>query len=218
MEKFIAVGDVHGCIDQLEEILNMAEAYPSHRMVFLGDYVDRGPDSNAVIECLMGLDAVLLKGNHEEMLFNALDACRTSFDLLTLQKESGIRMRNIRQLRKRLRDVLVSDDYIFTHAGMDPARPPEDQDAPAYLWTRHDGGYPLAGNKIVVHGHTRVGEVEAFQNRININTGCGFGGPLTALVLPERKTLTSSRSPAQRTKSYDVGRWLTELDDLVEEL
>ena len=57
MEKIIAVGDVHGCLKQLDEILRMAMEYPGHRLVFPGDYIDRGPDSEGVCGRLSSLAA-----------------------------------------------------------------------------------------------------------------------------------------------------------------
>ncbi len=71
-EQFIAVGDIHGCPEQLEEILEKASVYPDHKLVFLGDYIDRGPDSEAVIDRIRHLDAIFIFGNHEDMLLKHL--------------------------------------------------------------------------------------------------------------------------------------------------
>jgi serine/threonine protein phosphatase 1 len=64
-EPYIAVGDIHGCLEELLEVLELCSAYGSHRYVFLGDYIDRGPSSNEVINTIRALDAVYLMGNHE---------------------------------------------------------------------------------------------------------------------------------------------------------
>jgi serine/threonine protein phosphatase 1 len=67
------------------------------------------------------------------------------------------------------------------------------------LWTRYDGDYFALTPKEVIHGHVNVDQVEQRGNRMNINTGCGFGGTLTAFVMPERQMLQSrpSRSIAR---------------------
>ncbi len=76
-----AIGDVHGQITLLNELLQKIPAAPEDRFLFLGDYIDRGEDSNAVIERLLALkgerpDTIFLRGNHEELLLNALtDDC-----------------------------------------------------------------------------------------------------------------------------------------------
>jgi len=82
--RLIAVGDIHGMDRQLVSLLEQINLVASDRLIFLGDYIDRGPDSNKVIERLINLaeerpETIFLRGNHEQMLLDALveEGCRT---------------------------------------------------------------------------------------------------------------------------------------------
>ncbi|MEJ2200398.1 MAG: metallophosphoesterase family protein [Desulfuromonadaceae bacterium] len=75
--RLIAIGDIHGQRRKLEQLLRLLQATEKDQLVFLGDYIDRGPDSRGVIETLLELrnclpETIFLKGNHEQMLLNAL--------------------------------------------------------------------------------------------------------------------------------------------------
>ena len=92
--KIYAIGDVHGEHDLLEELMTeiMSEIREEDRIIFLGDYIDRGPKSFETIEFLIDLqikhkDTVCLLGNHEEMLLNAIE--RGKFDDVMLWLENG---------------------------------------------------------------------------------------------------------------------------------
>ena len=193
-EKYIVIGDIHGCSDQLDEILDMTAQYSDHKYVFLGDYIDRGPDSEAVINRIRELDAIFLKGNHEEMFLGHLEHYEgeTLEDMLA---SSGLSQISIEWISHHLLEVYESDRYIFVHAGLSPKRKMSEQTTRYFLWSRFDGDYSSITNKTVIHGHTVVSKPEIVGNRININTGCGSRGTLTALVLPEMKYYSSSVSP-----------------------
>ncbi len=83
MAKYICVGDIHGRYDLLSELLRLAESrYPDHRLIFLGDMVDRGPESFKVVDTIKKLtetkNAVALLGNHEGMMFDYVNKGRTN--------------------------------------------------------------------------------------------------------------------------------------------
>ncbi len=67
-EKFIIIGGILGCPDQLEESFEQTAKYPDLKSVFLGVYIDRGTNPERVINWIIKKDAILLKGNHEKML------------------------------------------------------------------------------------------------------------------------------------------------------
>ncbi len=190
---YIAVGDIHGCPEQLEEILNQAEMWPNHQLVFLGDYIDRGPDSDAVIKRIRNLDAVFLSGNHEEMLWDRTGflpdgSFENLFSSVRLSKES------LDWIRSELVNKFETEDYIFVHGGLNTALPLEEQTGKDYRWSWNDGDYFELTPKIVVHGHITKSIPIVVGNRIGVDTGCGSGGPLTAVVLPEQVFLKSSES------------------------
>ena len=192
--KYIAIGDIHGCLAQLEEVLSLAKAYPGHRLVFLGDYIDRGPESEGVIQRLRSLEASFLLGNHEEMLLEReQNMSAERFGDLFLN--TRLSRDSLLWMRESLLDVLETKDYVFVHAGLDRSKALAGQTRRDYIWTRDEGDYLGLTPKLVIHGHTVVEAPVVVGNRHNINTGCGSGGHLTALVLPELEYLSSSPSP-----------------------
>ncbi len=205
-----AIGDIHGCLDKLRSLLLRCEIHADGRpsaFVFVGDYIDRGPQSSAVIDCLIDLKAqhgesiVTLMGNHEAMALAVIDGKSPSRlwfaqgGLATL-KSYGIAEPNelprahvgwLRALPLRYDD----GRRFFVHAGVNPATPLEAQDAFDLLWIRepflsHRGDY----GRLIVHGHTPLvdGVPDLHGNRLNLDTGAVFGGPLTAAVFDDAQT------------------------------
>jgi serine/threonine protein phosphatase 1 len=191
--KCIAVGDVHGCPRQLSEILAAARRWPDHRLVFLGDYIDRGPDGETVIRMLRRLDAVCIMGNHEDMLLNRLDSLPPE-NRAEFLAAKGLSQESVAWIR-RLPLWHETADCLFIHGGLDTDKAIAEQTRQDLLWTRCNSDYSHLTGKLVIHGHTPVDAMERVGNRINLNTGCGAGGPLSALVLPEMVGLRSSASP-----------------------
>jgi serine/threonine protein phosphatase 1 len=206
-----AIGDIHGCLDKLRSLLLRCEKHAAGRppaFVFVGDYIDRGPQSSAVIDCLIDLKAqhggervVTLMGNHEAMALAAFDGSGpvrlwlTQGGLATL-KSYGIA--EPRELPRAHVDWLRAlplryDDgrRFFVHAGVNPGMPLEAQDDFDLLWIRepflsHRGDY----GRLIVHGHTPLvdGVPDLRGNRLNLDTGAVFGGPLTAAVFDDAQT------------------------------
>ena len=215
--RFLVVGDIHGCPRQLEEILALAETYPDHRWVFLGDYIDRGPDSESVIQILSRFEGIFLLGNHEDMLLDRCQQPTHPGTFLHRDDRSGLSDASIEWIRTVPVDHWETDDYFFVHGGLDPFRALNRQTREIYLWSRYAGDYHMLTPKLVIHGHTLVDEPEVVGNRININTGCGCGGVLTALVLPEFRFVFSSPSPQFVSKREDA-RPASPFDENLEEL
>jgi serine/threonine protein phosphatase 1 len=177
-ELLYAVGDIHGRPDLLADLLRQIEVDAAHRgavkktLVFLGDYVDRGPDSCGVVEMLLndlpeGFETRVLKGNHEAMLLAALPEAHLNFF-------------------KSLKLMIADGDYLFVHAGVRPGVPIEAQSEKDLLWIRGEFlESDEAFGKVVVHGHTPLRVPEVLPNRIGIDTGAVFTGQLTALRLQD---------------------------------
>jgi serine/threonine protein phosphatase 1 len=183
-------------------------------LIFVGDYVDRGPDARAVVDRMLqgfpGFETVFLKGNHDETLLQFLndptigDAWRSFGGLDTLRSYGVTHTpgQNWAQTRSEFAAALPSahaeffknlklhvtvGDYLFVHAGIRPRVPLEDQREADLLWIRDEFlESPANFGRVVVHGHTPTGEPVVRANRIGIDTGAYMTGKLTALVLEER--------------------------------
>ena len=189
-DRFIAIGDIHACNRPLREILAQCKEYPEHRIIFLGDYIDRGPDPGNVLHNIKRTDAVFLMGNHEAMMFDLVDICDNREKALRFLGRRGLGYENYLWLRENCIPFYETEEYIFSHAGLNPGRSLEEQELADYLWTFHREEYHNT-EKIVVHGHNSEEEIRIVGNNINVDTGCGKGGYLSALVLPERIELRS---------------------------
>jgi serine/threonine protein phosphatase 1 len=205
-----AIGDIHGCLDKLRSLLLRCEMHADGRpmsLVFVGDYIDRGPQSSAVIDCLIDLKAqhgervVTLMGNHEAMALAAIDGNGPAplwfaqGGLATLASYGIVEPGELpRGHVDWLRALPLSYDdgrRFFVHAGVNPGAPLDAQDEFDLLWIRepflsHDGDY----GRLIVHGHTPLasGVPDLRGNRLNLDTGAVFGGPLTAAVFDDAQT------------------------------
>lgn len=220
-----AVGDIHGRSDLLADLLTELEqrADADHRadgppiVVFLGDYVDRGPDSAGVIEMLLrgrpaGCERRFLRGNHEQAMLAFMDdpvankvwlllggaetllsygvqppALRPSpeQDLIGTAQLLRARMPEAHyRFLAELERYVALGDYAFVHAGVDAARPLDQQTDDTLFWTRKAF---LADRRQfshrVVHGHTPVDEPHADARRIAVDTGAYATGRLSAVRL-----------------------------------
>tara|TARA_A100001037_G_scaffold142723_1_gene129290 strand:+ start:504 stop:1211 length:708 start_codon:yes stop_codon:yes gene_type:complete len=210
-----AIGDIHGCARLLEKlhdaICEDAKKKSALRkvVVYLGDYIDRGPDSNSVVELAMvgpdiECECVYLKGNHEALLLDFLDGVRGSQIWRLNGADATIRSYGVDAdsedsiCRDALRAALspaqatffrnlelfhIEGDYLFVHAGLRPGRVLEDQDDADLMWIRNPFLDSLEDwGYTVVHGHTTVVEPDIRENRIDIDTGAVWTGRLTAMA------------------------------------
>jgi serine/threonine protein phosphatase 1 len=214
-ESYIVVGDVHGCMPQLNEVIAACKSYSNHRYVFLGDYIDRGPYSNEVIDIIRTIDAICLKGNHEQSLLRYYAGLHEGKAATDNPKVPVLSDENRKWIGNCLQLYHETENYIFVHAGLDQDHVLPDQDETDLLWKISQGSYDKLLPKLVFHGHKRVEKVEKEGNRYNINTGCGFGGPLTAFILPEMKSVQSSAS--ERYSSGNLQSLREEMESLLSE-
>lgn len=217
--RYFAIGDIHGRLDLFEALIAAIEGEIAsapqldHRIILLGDLVDRGPHSAGVIDRArawqQSRNVRILAGNHEAMFLTAFskpEALRhflkhggyetvlsyglSTKQLATLPLEELFALlphyvsQDTRDYIASFESMISAGDYVFVHAGIDPARPLAEQQRSDLLWIRepflrHEG--PL--EKVVVHGHTIFERVMDCGNRIGIDTGAFRSGVLTALVL-----------------------------------
>jgi serine/threonine protein phosphatase 1 len=206
-----AIGDVHGCFDQLQELLlfcDRARATREARYIFIGDYIDRGPDARKVVDLLMqkqreeGERFICLRGNHEQMLVVAADEQRSDRDLMTWWGNGGEQTLDSYGVNdpgslpashlewiKRLPLKFTDQKRLFVHAGIRPGISIANQSERDLLWIREPFlSCEMPYELFVVHGHTptksRLPDLR--PTRLNLDTGACFGGELTAAAFTEK--------------------------------
>ncbi len=210
-EKIFVVGDIHGQLKMFENLMEKIPWRPNEdALVFLGDYVDRGPDSRGVVDHILSLTAKYSKiscilGNHERMLLDYLAGQNRE---LYLVNGGGSTLRTYQRKKahfgRRFVDEVIPDDHTFfykslelyievdgyylIHGGFRPGIPIARQSLMDMIWIRepfisstHDFG------KKVVFGHTPFMEPLVMKNKIGIDTGAAYGKRLCCVELPAEK-------------------------------
>jgi serine/threonine protein phosphatase 1 len=201
MSQTYVIADLHGRFDLLEKALARIEEgqHDGDTIVFLGDYLDRGPQSRQIIERLMGGPPIgwkwiMLKGNHEDMMVQCYAGADASWWIgnggdHTLKSYGGEIPPEHLSWAKNLPLLHVDAHRVYVHAGVDPTRALDEQDETTLLWMRYppkaDIHYP---NLHIVHGHTphRDGP-ELFSGRTNLDTGAVLYGRLVVGIFDDAK-------------------------------
>lgn len=208
--KLYAVGDIHGCYNEMLDLMGMIfddigfDDDDPAKIVFLGDYIDRGPDSFLVVQYLDWLqqekkgraELVFLKGNHEDMLIRGILNQESRMQAESFWYNGGYQTKRSyenydanfedhREFYESLQRYHRHDDFFFVHAGLPATETMEEallengySEDDLYwsrAWNDWDGEFP--DNVFVIHGHTPVPQVQFNKNQINIDTGCVFGSP-----------------------------------------
>jgi serine/threonine protein phosphatase 1 len=222
--RLFVIGDIHGCATELAAMLKAISPAARDVVVFVGDYVDRGPSARDVVQQLIEFrdapgEKVFLKGNHEDMMLSFLgfpgrygDCFLLNGGFSTLQSYDS---QDVREAVERippahlefirsLRPYELRPPYLFVHAGIRPSRAWEQQDEEDMLWIRqefilepHNLGYT------VVFGHTPMKAVMLnLPHKIGLDTGLVYGGKLSCIELVEGLLYQISRG----SRDVRVGR------------
>lgn len=223
---FDIIGDVHGCIDELLELLGSlgyavsqrhVKPPAGRRLVFVGDLIDRGPNSVAVLRLAMEMvaagTAFCVPGNHDAKLLKKLQGRNVQLlhgldrTVAQLEAEPPAFSQQVRAFFESLPSHIILDGgkLVVAHAGIreDLIGRTDDQVQSFVLFGDTTGktdeyGLPVRrnwaanykGEPLIVYGHTPQPEPVWLNNTINIDTGCVFGGALTALRYPERELVS----------------------------
>jgi diadenosine tetraphosphatase ApaH/serine/threonine PP2A family protein phosphatase len=218
-QEIYAIGDIHGNLDLLERLMEKLQPdLARDRLVFMGDYLDRGPRPKGVVDYVLGLKSkappeqvVCLKGNHEAMFLNFLQGEDLELFLYnggitTLRDYWGDGWADLGELvlppgHRRFFDELKlyyeTRDYLFVHGGLKPGVPVAEQDEEDLLWIRGDFIASMEDfGKKVIFGHTPFRAPLLMPNKIGIDTGAAYGNRLTCLKLPQEEFISVGLEPA----------------------
>jgi hypothetical protein len=205
MRRTVFVGDVHGCLAELSELLERVAVVEGDAVCFVGDLVARGPDSKGVVACARTLGARAALGNHDARVVEGWHAVQRGERELRV---GGAHARVLQELdESELAWLAALPHWVdvpehavrVVHAGVLPGVPIEQQPPDLLLKLRSistDGraladdsgtlwGALYAGPPHVVFGHHARARLQLHAWATGLDTGCVYGGELTALVLPE---------------------------------
>lgn len=206
MSQTFVIPDIHGRLDLLDHgLAEMAARSRGEKdtIVTIGDYVDKGPASSGVIERLLagvgdGFALVMLKGNHDAMMVDALRDASKMLDWLAKGGDAALAsyggnpadvpQPHIHWL-DHLRLFYADTHRLYVHAGVDPKVSLERQRVETLLWKRYPKGYSEGfGNFHVVHGHDNCPEGPLlYEGRTNLDTLAWRTGRLTIGVFDDEK-------------------------------
>jgi serine/threonine protein phosphatase 1 len=217
-DRLLAIGDIHGCAIALKTLIEVVDPGPKDTIVVLGDVIDWGPDSRDCVQQLIDLSSrchfILVRGNHEEMLFAALESESDLRSWLDLGGEETLKSYpyqggddfidpdHVRFLKANARDYHDTDDFIFVHASYDPNKPMAEQSNTTLQWefVEPEKMRPHYSGKTVIAGHTpqTSGEPLDLGFLKVIDTDCSRGGWLTAIDLDHQRFLQANERGEMR--------------------
>lgn len=216
-KRLFAIGDIHGCFDEFQELVeNKIKLQKSDKLILLGDYIDRGDKSKEVVDYIMellgnGYDIIPLMGNHEFMLLNAYEDSENSGmwlynggrETLKSFKTNSAQSIDSKYIKffTELKYYYAYEDFLFVHAGFDNYADNPFTDYETMIWSsREHYSNPIFAYKIIIHGHRTITateceeRIQSGRDVINIDTGCVYKhlegyGRLTAYDCYHRETL-----------------------------
>lgn len=216
--KVAIIGDIHGCHKELVQLLDKLPA-DIEKIYSVGDLIDRGPESKAVVQECIDRGIICVRGNHEDMFLDFLNGTKKYSEGIFVMNGGDITIRNYGGESFEIKGIygnsqhnsnceipdehfnfmndmpyfIETDDFILTHGGV-----------PVWLGEEFRDNEPLSENeimwnrgktssklgKIQISGHTPVQEPHLVKGAANIDTGCFFGNKLSALILPDMEVIS----------------------------
>ncbi|MEO0413917.1 MAG: metallophosphoesterase family protein [Verrucomicrobiota bacterium] len=217
-----AVGDIHGCYRALSTLIEQIAPQPGKdSIIFLGDYVDRGPDTKSCLELLISLEAkgiaTCLRGNHEEMMTKARSSMSDAHLWLSVGGDTVLDSYNASNTDQipdlhwdfieRLLPYYETEDAIYVHAGLDPNVPMPDQCKWDLFWEFFDSPDPHYSGKTMICGHTsqKSGLPVSVEHAICIDTYVyGENGWLTGLNVETLEYFQANENGKNRSGTLSV--------------
>lgn len=212
--RTIIIGDIHGCFDELQELLKKTSFRRGvDRLISVGDVINKGPYSLKCLEALKSIGAEVVLGNHE---LGFLHFCKGQWagneSFQKLMNEMGEQLGDWVSYISGFPKYIEAKNFIVVHAGLIPNEDPEFSDMQflATIRTWDGQGKNLQseenpawfefykGSKLVVFGHWAKRGLVLRENVVGLDTGCVYGKELSALILPERQLV---QVPAKQSYS-----------------
>jgi diadenosine tetraphosphatase ApaH/serine/threonine PP2A family protein phosphatase len=209
--RHIIIGDIHGCLSELERLLKLVQAGPDDVVVSVGDLVAKGPDSEGVIALARERKMLSVRGNHDEAVLRYRRATSAGEAPPKLKRGHLAVAESLKEKDWRYLETtplwlrLPAFGVLVVHAGMVPGVPLEQQ-KPEDLMTmralKADGSASSkledgprwatlwGGPERVIFGHDALSGFQLERFATGLDTGCVYGGSLTAVVLPERRIVS----------------------------
>jgi serine/threonine protein phosphatase 1 len=214
MGRTLAVGDIHGCATAFDTLLAIVNPGLDDTLIMLGDYVDRGPDSRAVIDRLLSLCdrvyLVALRGDHEQMMLKARESALGRASWLDMGGDatlssyggdlSGVPPAHWDFIENQCIEAYETETHLFVHASAYPDIPLIEQPSYILLWGRFDTTPPHESGKVIVCGHTsqKDGIPKSHGHAICLDTWACGDGWLTCLDIGSGELYQSRESRETR--------------------
>jgi serine/threonine protein phosphatase 1 len=233
MSRYV-IGDIHGCVDELRRLVAALPLRSGDSLIFLGDYIDRGPDSAGVVAYLIALQSelrevsfVFLRGNHEDMLLSYLGlagqhgdmflinggrATLTSYGLpeaVSPQEALSAIPPDHLKFYNALDRFYVMDTFLCVHAGIHPHKPLAQQTDEELLWIRN--AFIYSSHRLpytILFGHTPQSKVlYHLPFKIGLDTGLVYGNMLTCLEVDEKVLYQITRGKKRVSRNPVKRKW-----------
>jgi len=235
--KSYVIGDIHGCARELRLLIDGLPLERSDRLVFLGDYIDRGPDSRGVVSYLLELqqqlgqvEFIFLKGNHEDMLLaflgisgahgdmfliNGGKATLASYgleaDKASAQQALPLIPADHLAFYQQLKSYFLMEPYLCVHAGIDPEKSLAEQTEEELLWIRNK--FIFSSHRLpytILFGHTPQNMVYYdLPYKVGLDTGLVYGNLLTCLNVNEKVLYQIGLGKRRVNRTAVTGKWNT---------
>ncbi|MBT7610520.1 MAG: hypothetical protein HN576_12245 [Bacteriovoracaceae bacterium] len=203
IQRYLIIGDVHGCYSELMELLKKVHYdQKSDQLVFVGDLINKGPLSREVLEFAYNHRAKVVLGNHEMGLIRYVEEnIIKGHDLNVTKLALGKDLPFWIDWMKKLPIFLEFDDFTIVHAGKIPDRELSEDDREILCtmrtWDQKNEDFQNPNNplwcdfykdkKLIIYGHHAIKGLVIRDNVTGLDTGCVYGGKLSLLIMPERK-------------------------------
>jgi serine/threonine protein phosphatase 1 len=237
------IGDIHGCVDELRWLMDRLPLQAGDLVVFLGDYIDRGPDSKGVVSylldlqrCSVGKEFIFLKGNHEDMLlsylglegqhgdmflYNGGRSTLASYGLAGDEQSSEEALAaipvNHLAFYQSLKRYYIVDSFLCVHAGIHPLKPLKAQTDSELFWIRGEFiNNPHRLPYTVLFGHTPQKKVlYHLPYKLGLDTGLVYGNKLSCFETTKKILYQISRGKKTVRQTLVQEKWNQNFPSLI---